>query len=116
GTTLVNTVPSAMAAVLDGADLPASVTTVNLAGEPLKRALVERVFATSQAQVVANLYGPSETTTYSTWTTMTRETGFVGHIGKPIANTQVYVLDAQGQPVPIGVIGELYIGGAGVAR
>ncbi|WP_369981515.1 non-ribosomal peptide synthase/polyketide synthase [Xanthomonas bundabergensis] len=116
GTTLVNTVPSAIAAVLDGNGLPASVTTVNLAGEPLKRALVERVFAASQAQVVANLYGPSETTTYSTWTAMTRADGFVGHIGRPIANTQVYVLDVQGEPVPIGVAGEIHIGGAGVAR
>ncbi|WP_369981521.1 amino acid adenylation domain-containing protein [Xanthomonas bundabergensis] len=116
GTTLVNTVPSAIAAVLDGDGLPASVTTVNLAGEPLKRALVERVFAASQAQVVANLYGPSETTTYSTWTAMTRADGFVGHIGRPIANTQVYVLGAQGEPVPIGVAGEIHIAGAGVAR
>ncbi|MEB1529286.1 non-ribosomal peptide synthase/polyketide synthase, partial [Xanthomonas sp. WHRI 7945] len=116
GTTLVNTVPSAIAAVLDGNGLPATVTAVNLAGEPLKRALVERVFAASQAQMVANLYGPSETTTYSTWTAMTRAGGFVGHIGRPIANTRVYALGAHGEPVPIGVAGELHIGGAGVAR
>jgi amino acid adenylation domain-containing protein len=116
GTTLVNTVPSAIAAVLESSRLPASVKTVNLAGEPLKRALVEKIFASSESQSVANLYGPSETTTYSTWVEMARADGFAPHIGRPVANTQVYILDGHGQPVPIGVAGELYIGGAGVAR
>jgi amino acid adenylation domain-containing protein len=116
GTTLVNTVPSAIAAVLDAGEVPATVETVNLAGEALKRELVERIFAESGVGAVANLYGPSETTTYSTWVRMPRSGGFVPHIGRPIANTQVYILDAHGAPVPIGVSGEIYIGGAGVAR
>ncbi|QSX79619.1 non-ribosomal peptide synthetase [Agrilutibacter solisilvae] len=116
GATLVNTVPSAIAAVLATDGVPASVNTVNLAGEPLKRELVERVFASSQAQAVVNLYGPSETTTYSTWVSMPRAQGFVPHIGRPIANTQVYILDGAGAPVPVGVAGEIHIGGAGVAR
>src|ERR1700728_3624250 len=47
---------------------------------------------------------------------MRRGGGFASQIGKPIANTQIYILDEQGEPVPIGVRGELYIGGAGVAR
>ncbi|WP_154219803.1 AMP-binding protein, partial [Pseudomonas syringae] len=63
-----------------------------------------------------NLYGPSETTTYSSWVSMDREQGFVAHIGKPVGNTQFYLLDAQMQPVPLGVPGEIHIGGAGVAR
>ncbi|MBT0964354.1 AMP-binding protein, partial [Denitromonas iodatirespirans] len=63
-----------------------------------------------------NLYGPSETTTYSTWVSMDRQDGFVRHIGRPIANTRIYILDAHHQPVPVGVAGELYIGGEGVAR
>jgi acyl-CoA synthetase (AMP-forming)/AMP-acid ligase II/acyl carrier protein len=62
-----------------------------------------------------NLYGPTETTIWSIATRLDQ----IGHcvpIGRPIANTTVYVLDAQQQPVPIGVAGELYIGGVGIAR
>ncbi|WP_156933318.1 non-ribosomal peptide synthetase, partial [Xenorhabdus cabanillasii] len=54
--------------------------------------------------------------TYSTWTRMNRAAGFVSHIGRPIANTQIYLLDPHGQPVPLGVTGEIHIAGAGVAR
>ncbi|WP_124543958.1 non-ribosomal peptide synthetase, partial [Piscinibacter terrae] len=114
--TLINTVPSALDALLQAQAVPDSVHTVNLAGEPLKQALVQRVFEQTKVRRVCNLYGPSETTTYSTWVSMAREEGFKPHIGKPVANTRVYLLDAQGQPVPQGVIGELYIAGDGVAR
>ncbi|WP_036720705.1 AMP-binding protein, partial [Paenibacillus sp. JCM 10914] len=65
---------------------------------------------------VYNLYGPSEDTTYSTYALVEKESKATPHIGRPIANTQVYVLDGEMQPVPIGVQGELYIGGAGLAR
>ena len=114
--TLINTVPSAMQALLQGRGLPSSVRTVNLAGEPLRRQLVERIFASTEAATVCNLYGPSETTTYSTWSAIERGQDTVPHIGRPIANTQIYLLDACGEPVPVGVTGDLYIGGAGVAR
>ncbi|HSU17578.1 non-ribosomal peptide synthetase [Longimicrobium sp.] len=113
---LVNTVPSAMKALVESGRVPASVRTVNLAGEPLKQALAERIFAGTGIDRLCNLYGPSETTTYSTWVEMRRENGFAPHIGRPVANTSIYVLDAAGDPVPIGVVGELYIGGRGVAR
>jgi acyl-CoA synthetase (AMP-forming)/AMP-acid ligase II/acyl carrier protein len=109
-------VPSAIGALLDAAGVPQTVRTVNLAGEPLKRALTERLFAQTQVDTVCNLYGPSETTTYSTWVAMRRAEGFVPHVGRPIANTRIYLLNARGQPVPVGVVGELYIGGDGVAR
>ncbi|MDR6675810.1 non-ribosomal peptide synthetase, partial [Xanthomonas sp. 1678] len=114
--TLVNTVPSGARALLDGGLLPEAVQVLNLAGEPLRADLVEALFARSAVTRIANLYGPTETTTYSTWVSMGRDEGFVPHVGRPIANTQVHVLDAAGAPVPIGVRGELYIGGAGVAR
>jgi len=114
--TLINTVPSAMKALLEVDGVPKTVRVINLAGEPLKRALVERIFATTEASTVCNLYGPSETTTYSTWVPMKRGESLAMHIGRPIANTRVYILDGHGEPVPVGVLGELYIGGAGVAR
>jgi amino acid adenylation domain-containing protein len=114
--TLINTVPSSINALLDADGVPDTVRTVNLAGEPLKRALVERLFAQTDVDTVCNLYGPSETTTYSTWVAMRREQGFAAHIGRPVANTRIYLLDAHRQPVPVGVAGEMYIGGAGVAR
>ncbi|WP_275761271.1 non-ribosomal peptide synthetase [Ralstonia pseudosolanacearum] len=113
---LINTVPSALSALLESSGLDPAVEVVNVAGEALKRELVERLFAQTQAQRLYNLYGPSETTTYSSWVCMDRQTGFQAHIGRPIANTQIYVLDAYQQPVPLGVTGEIYIGGAGVAR
>ena len=76
---------------------------------PLALKLVER------AKVVWNGYGPTETTIHSTVWRVERN-GDRALIGKGISNTSLYVLDANGEPVPIGVPGELYIGGAGVAR
>ncbi|WP_335944804.1 non-ribosomal peptide synthase/polyketide synthase [Pseudomonas sp. G166] len=114
--TLINSVPSALDALVGAQAIPASTRVVNLAGEPLKKSLVEQVFAHSAVQRLCNLYGPSETTTYSTWVSMSREQGFVPGIGRPLDNTHVYILDAHRQLVPLGVVGELYIGGAGVAR
>ncbi|WP_207284215.1 non-ribosomal peptide synthetase, partial [Pseudomonas sp. FW300-N2F2] len=114
--TLINTVPSALKALLESGGLGEGVDTVNVAGEALKRSLVETLFEQTQVKRLCNLYGPSETTTYSSWVSMAREGGFVAHIGKPVANTQFYLLDEHKQPVPLGVPGEIYIGGAGVAR
>ncbi|HXB57699.1 MAG TPA: amino acid adenylation domain-containing protein [Vicinamibacteria bacterium] len=62
-----------------------------------------------------NLYGPTETTIWSTTHRVERAEG-VASLGRPIANTRLYVLDPKGEPVPVGVPGELYIGGAGLAR
>ncbi|AKQ65468.1 Malonyl CoA-acyl carrier protein transacylase [Myxococcus hansupus] len=112
--TLINTVPSAMAALLRAGAVPGSVATVNLAGEALMGALVEHIHALGHVEAVFNLYGPSETTTYSTYTRVGR--GQTPTIGRPVGNTQVYVLDANREPMPVGVPGEVYIGGQGVAR
>ncbi|QSQ15457.1 non-ribosomal peptide synthetase [Myxococcus landrumensis] len=112
--TLINTVPSAMNALLLAGAVPSSVTTVNLAGEALGAALVERIYQLNHVQGVFNLYGPSETTTYSTWTRVERGEHVL--IGRPVGNTQVYVLDVNLEPVPPGVPGEVFIAGLGVAR
>jgi amino acid adenylation domain-containing protein len=114
--TLVNTVPSAMAELLRLGGVPASVRTVNLAGEPLKGALAAEVYGLPGVGRLYNLYGPSEDTTYSTCALVGKATGAAPTIGRPVSNTQVYLLDAAMQPVPVGVRGELYLGGGGLAR
>ena len=63
-----------------------------------------------------NMYGPTETTIWSSVCKVDSPLGSTASIGRPIGNTSMYVLDAQRNPVPIGVSGELYIGGDGVAR
>jgi amino acid adenylation domain-containing protein len=73
----------------------------------LARALLDR------SKQLWNVYGPTETTVWSTSFLVTDPT--VIRLGKPLGNTQAYVLDGHGQPVPAGVLGELYLGGAGVA-
>jgi len=111
--TLINVVPSVMAELVRSGSVPASVQTVNLAGEALPDALVEQIYATTSVRKVVNLYGPTEAS-YSTFTTVPR--GCPVTIGKPIANCQCYVLDKHLNPVPIGVPGDLYIAGDNEAR
>ncbi|MBE9004879.1 amino acid adenylation domain-containing protein [Fortiea sp. LEGE XX443] len=114
--TLINTVPSAIAALLKEQAIPTSVRTINLAGEPLLNKLVQQLYELENIHNVLNLYGPSEDTTYSTYTLIPRTNQETISIGRPIANTQIYILDQQLQLVPIGIVGELYIGGLGLAR
>lgn len=87
--------------------------TVLCGGESLSRELAQQLLG--QTAAVWNLYGPTETTIWSTVGRVTPGEGLVP-LGHPIANTQLYVLDCHLQPLPIGVPGELYIGGSGVAR
>ncbi|GLQ87905.1 non-ribosomal peptide synthetase [Dyella flagellata] len=82
-------------------------------GEALDQALAQAL--TARASCVWNVYGPTETTIWSTLKAL-GPVSEAPSIGRPLANTQLYVLDAQGMPAPVGVIGELYIGGAGLAH
>ena len=85
-----------------------------IGGEALPGTLVAELGQVTKASI-ENMYGPTETTIWSS--TETASTGeAVVNIGRPIANTQMYVLDDNQQPVPVGVPGELYIGGDGVTR
>jgi amino acid adenylation domain-containing protein len=112
--TLINTVPSAMAELVRMQAVPASVRTVNLAGEALPETLVSDIYSSTSVEKVYNLYGPTEDTTYSTYTLTS--TGQKVTIGKPLPNTQAYVLDPEGNPQPVGVPGELFLAGEGLAR
>ncbi len=100
----------------DGADLPALTIkpTVILGGEAPSAALLQ---ALCNRATLFNAYGPTEITVCATtWRCPSEYTDTLVPIGHPTANTQVYLLDACGQPVPLGAVGELYIGGVGVAR
>lgn len=114
--TLINTVPSAIATLLKDQAIPTSVRTINLAGESLPNNLVQQLYQLDHVQRVFNLYGPSEDTTYSTYALIAPNHQEIITIGRPINNTQAYVLDRFLQPVPIGIAGELHISGAGLAR
>jgi amino acid adenylation domain-containing protein/non-ribosomal peptide synthase protein (TIGR01720 family) len=113
--TLINTVPSAAKGLLT-LGFPSSVSTVNLAGEALPRKLVDDLYQIKSIKKIYNLYGPSECTTYSTYTLVNRDDQEPPSIGKPIRNTKIFILNSHLQMVPMGVTGELCIGGAGVAR
>ena len=108
--TTVTLPPSALAA-LPVEELPA-LRTITTAGEALPAELVERWGARHR---LWNLYGPTEATIWSTFSECA-DPARTPDIGHPIANTRAYVLDAGLEPQPVGVAGELYVGGAGVAR
>jgi amino acid adenylation domain-containing protein len=86
-------------------------------GEAADVRATRRVLRKGVAGDLLNMYGPTETTTYATWypTSSLGPEATSVPIGQPISNTQVYILDRYLRPVPIGVVGEIYIGGPGVA-
>ena len=102
--------PPAVLAVLPAAALPA-LKTVIAGGEACTVEIIDR-WATDRR--FFNAYGPTEITIWASVAQL--QSGESPSIGRPVANTQIYLLDAQRQPVPIGVAGELYIGGDGLAR
>ncbi|TDE17981.1 amino acid adenylation domain-containing protein, partial [Nonomuraea mesophila] len=107
GVTHVQATPSVWRLLLPGG---LSGTTALAGGEALPPRLAAEL--RTRFERVVNVYGPTETTIWST----AGEPGEPVTIGRPIANTQVYILDARLRPVPVGVTGELCVGGAGVAR
>ncbi|QIS20127.1 non-ribosomal peptide synthetase [Nocardia terpenica] len=102
--------PSVLASVPEGT--LASIRLLVVAGEAVSATLVRRW---SPGREMRNAYGPTETTVCATMSEPLDETGRAP-IGYPVAAARVYVLDHRLQPVPPGVVGELYVGGAGVAR
>ncbi len=106
------TLTPAVLAVLPLAELPA-LQTIICAGESCSQEIVKRWFKSGRR--FFNAYGPTEATVWSTVAEIT-DLGEKPPIGRPIANTQIYILDEHLQLVPIGTIGELYISGDGLAR
>ena len=102
--------PPAVVTTLDNDKLP-HLNTLITAGESCSEALVKRW---SQGRDFYNAYGPTETTVWATVAKLDSKSTIT--IGKPIANTTVYLLDPHLNPVPIGVPGELHIGGDGLAK
>jgi amino acid adenylation domain-containing protein len=112
GATVLQATPATWRLLLEADWRPARPFRAFCGGEPLPRDLADALL--KRVHELWNLYGPTETTIWSTLERVEPSPAPVT-IGRPIANTQVYVLDGAGSPVPIGVPGELWIGGAGVA-
>ncbi|MBV9496382.1 MAG: amino acid adenylation domain-containing protein [Acidobacteria bacterium] len=117
--TTLHFVPSMLQVFLehDAASQCASLKRVVCSGEALPSVLVRRFAERLPHATLYNLYGPTEAAVDVTaWTCPKTDIPNAIPIGKPIANTQMYILDAYGAPVPIGVAGELFIAGVQVAR
>ncbi|KEO82579.1 non-ribosomal peptide synthetase [Tumebacillus flagellatus] len=117
GATMLQCTPSLMRLLLQNPDSRRqlrTLKTVMLGGEALPVQLAEQVKATWPVRLF-NMYGPTETTIWSTVHEVTH-TELTVPIGRPIANTSLYVLDEHRQLAPIGAAGELFIGGDGVTR
>ncbi|WP_346115618.1 amino acid adenylation domain-containing protein, partial [Nonomuraea maheshkhaliensis] len=113
---LVSGVPSALAQVVGSGSLEVRPRTVVLAGEALSVDAVAGLRAALPGARVANIYGPTEATVYATAWYADGEVDGVVPIGRPVDNARVYVLDERLAPVPVGVAGELYLAGNGLAR
>ena len=116
--TLIHFVPSMLELFLQAKDVEScrSLRDVVCSGEALSADLQRRFFAQLGARL-HNLYGPTEAAVdVTSWECRRGDTSNVVPIGRPVANTQIYILDRFMHPVPVGIPGELYIGGVQVAR
>ena len=113
---MIQTTPSRFSALLadiDNLDFLNNFTDIMVGGEPFPKLLLDKFHKYSHANIF-NMYGPTETTVWSTIKDLTRTSNIT--IGKPIGNTTCYILDNNKNLLPIGVPGELYIGGNGVTN
>ena len=111
--TVLQATPGAWRALVDAGWTKALQLRVLCGGEAMSRDLADKLL--DRSDDVWNVYGPTETTIWSSATRVGRDVA-APRVGPPIANTQFYVLDKYLQPVPLGIDGELYIGGVGLAR
>ncbi|GGA16336.1 dimodular nonribosomal peptide synthase [Paenibacillus marchantiophytorum] len=113
GATLMQATPSLWHALVEHEPHSLRGLRVLVGGEALSAGLLRDLLQLGCQ--VTNLYGPTETTIWSTALTFTSEPDGKPSIGRPIWNTQLYILDSALQPVPLGVTGDLYIAGDGLA-
>ncbi len=113
GVTVMQATPSTWRMMLEAGFVAPPGFKMLVGGEALSRELADRLLA--GAGELWNMYGPTETTIWSSCCRIASDAGPIT-VGRPILNTQFYVLDANDEPVPVGAIGELHIAGAGVAR
>ena len=113
--TIMQATPATWRAMLDANWKKSQDLVVLCGGEAMPADLASRL--SNERRFVWNMYGPTETTIWSSCArVLCAQDNSRPSIGRPIANTKIYLLDKQGRPVPLGAIGEIYIGGRGVAR
>ncbi|WP_051854984.1 non-ribosomal peptide synthetase [Streptomyces sp. NRRL B-1347] len=111
---MLNIVPSVGRVLSEAGRIPPDVRVINLAGEALRAEIVAQLRRLAPRARINNLYGPTEYTTYATGREVTTAERIT--IGGPLPGTQALVLDDALSPVPVGVVGELYLAGPGLAR
>ncbi|MDP5209827.1 non-ribosomal peptide synthetase [Microbulbifer sp. 2205BS26-8] len=119
GVSVVQFVPSMLTVLLEEGDVSdcSRLRHIYCGGEALTPSLLSRCRERLPECQIHQVYGPTETCIDTTcWSCPTDFSDQVIPIGRPIANTQLYILDQWGEPVPVGVTGEIYIGGVGVAE
>ncbi|HEY9813596.1 MAG TPA: amino acid adenylation domain-containing protein, partial [Candidatus Sericytochromatia bacterium] len=113
GTTIMQATPATWSMLLSAGWAGNKQLQILCGGEALPQQLAKQIL--DRCKCLWNLYGPTETTIWSTIHQVKPEDELVA-IGRPIANTQIYILDQHLQPVPVGISGELHIGGDGLSR
>jgi amino acid adenylation domain-containing protein len=111
---LISTVPSAMVELLAQLAVPTTIQTITLGGEALSSQLVDEIYGQTRVSRVLDCYGPTEDTQCSTYAVRRRSGPET--IGRPITGTRAYILGHGQELLPIGALGELYLGGSGLAR
>ena len=109
---MINTVPSVVGSLLSSKVDFSNVSVLNMAGESIPAHYLDSLLG--RVGEIRNFYGPSEDTTYSTVFRIDSRSKIL--IGRPVSNTQVFIVNPQGLLQPIGVVGEICLGGAGLAR
>jgi amino acid adenylation domain-containing protein len=113
--TLINAVPSAMLMLSEIGGMPRNLQAVTMGGESFPEGLAESLYLMPAMETIFNVYGPTEATVHSTTYRYPKQGAGPAYIGRPIANFEAYILDDRRKPVPIGVTGELYLGGIGLS-